>query len=424
VGLVLVLLAGLVAGILNLDIVKTWAAKHYLRFRFQPAVIQPEEQPDLYEQLSKWHDPSELLNVLFIGIDKGSIPGEDETYYRSDVMILASVDVQEKKAVLVSIPRDTKVKLPGHGTQKINAAHAYEGPAGAVQAVENLSGLDIHDYVEVDFEAFKSIVNAVGGVPFHLDHTINDPLVGYLEKGDHILNGEEALIVVRSRKLPRGDLDRIENQKRFLKAMMEKVVSIRDTQILMSILDTAVKHLETTLQPDMIFTLAELLQGMKVEDVEFVTLPGESPEPAPGEPWYFVYDEEATAEIFRNIRLYCSSKSPEQWAEEKAREEAAPLVDRASLRLAVLNGVRWEGIAAGVAEIMAEKGYENVTIGNTVHLYEETTIYYAPGFEEEAQAVALDFNPGADYRIAEDEDVAITYDADVVLVIGKDYVST
>jgi hypothetical protein len=90
----------------------------------------------------------------------------------------------------------------------------------------------------------------------------------------------------------------------------------------------------------------------------------------------------------------------------------------------VLNGVRWEGIAAGVAEIMAEKGYENVTIGNTVHLYEETTIYYAPGFEEEAQAVALDFNPGADYRIAEDEDVAITYDADVVLVIGKDYVST
>ncbi|MDI7251913.1 MAG: LCP family protein, partial [Actinomycetota bacterium] len=157
----LVLLGGLVAGTLNFDAVKGWAAKHYLRVRFQPAVIAPEDNPDLFAELSKWHDPEENLNLLLIGIDRGSVPGE-EGYTRSDVMIVASVNVKAKRAVLVSIPRDTKVTIPGYGTEKINAAHSFKGPAGAVEVVEELTGLDIHHYVEVDFEAFKNIVDAIG----------------------------------------------------------------------------------------------------------------------------------------------------------------------------------------------------------------------------------------------------------------------
>lgn len=425
----LVLLGGLVAGALNFDAVKSWASKHYLRIRFHPAIIAPEDNPDLFAELSKWHDPDKNLNVLFIGIDRGSIPGE-EGNTRSDVMIVASVNVKAKKAVLVSIPRDTKVTIPGYGTEKINAAHAYKGPAGAVEAVEKLTGLDINDYAEVDFEAFKNIVDAIGGVPFHLDHTINDPLTGYLEKGDYNLNGQQALIVVRSRKLPRGDLDRIENQKAFLKAMMEKAVSIRDIQSLLKILDTAVRYLETTLNPDMIFTLAEALQGMKVEDVEFATLPGDSPDPAPGQPWYFIHDPEATAKLFSNIQKYCSTKSPEEKQAELEEQERLRRmgeevqVDRASVNLAVLNGVRWEGMAAKVAEIMRDKGYRTIKIGNTVNAYEETTVYYAPGHRDEARMVARDLDPDADFRVVEDQDVAITYDADVILVIGRDYVNT
>ncbi len=423
---VLILSGGLVAGALNFDAVKTWASKHYVRIRFRPAVIAPEENPDLFAKLSKWHDPGKNLNVLFIGIDRGSVPGE-EGNSRSDVMILASVNVKAKKAVLVSIPRDTKVTIPGYGTEKINAAHAYKGPAGAVEAVESLTGVEINDYAEVDFEAFKKIVDAVGGVPFHLEHTINDPLTGYLAKGDYNLSGEQALIVVRSRKLPRGDLDRIENQKAFLKAMMEKAVSIRDMQSLLKILDAAVRYLETTLDPDMIFTLAEALQGMKVQDVEFATLPGESPEPAPGQPWYFIHDKEATARLFDNINKYCSTKSPEEKRAEleeleKIRRAEELETDRSAVNLAVLNGVRWEGMASKVAEVMRDKGYDNIKIGNTVNAYEKTTVYYAPGHEAEARMVARDLDPKADYRIVEDRDVAITYDADVILVIGRDYV--
>jgi polyisoprenyl-teichoic acid--peptidoglycan teichoic acid transferase len=426
--LALALIGGLVVGIMNFDAVKTWAGKHYFRLRWEETAMQEEDAQELDTVLDKY-DLSETINVLFIGIDRGSVPGE-EGYTRSDVMILASVNVERKKAVLVSFPRDTRVSIPGYGYEKINAAHSYNGPAGAVEAVEQISGLDINDYAEVDFEAFKGIVDAIGGVTLHLDYPISDPKVGYLPKGDVYLTGETGLILVRSRELPRGDLDRIDNQKKFLKAMMQKVVDVKDLQALLKVLDAAVKYLDTTLEPDLIFALAEALQGMKVEDVEFVTLPGDEPDPEPGQPWYYFHDEAASAALFQNIKLYCSTMSPEEQETEAAKEqqqdrlsETEAGVDRSGLNLAVLNGVRWEGMAAQVAGILEDKGYANVSTGNTVNPYEETTVYYTSGYEDAARMVARDLNPEGDYILEEDADVGITYDADVILVIGKDYVN-
>jgi LCP family protein required for cell wall assembly len=427
VALVILLVGGLVVGIMNFDAVKTWASKNYFRLRWQETQITTEENEAIQPELEKWIDPTQNLNVLFIGIDRGSVPGE-EGYTRSDVMILASVNVEKKKAVLVSFPRDTKISLPGYGTEKINAAHSLNGPVGAINAVKEISGMNINGYAEVDFEAFKNIVDAIGGVFLHLDYAIMDPKVGTLPKGDVFLNGEDALILVRSRDLPRGDLDRIDNQKKFLKAVMEKAVGIRDIQSLLKILDTVVKNLDTTLNPDLIFAMAEALQGMQVENVEFTTLPGDDPEPAAGQPWYYIYDKQAAAQLFQNIELYCSTMTPEEQAAELAQQqqqvEEELEVDRSSVDLAVLNGVRWEGMAAQVAGILEDRGYAGISTGNTVNPYEETTIYYAPGHEAEARAVARDLDENADYIIKEDEDVAITYDADVVLVIGKDYTNS
>jgi LCP family protein required for cell wall assembly len=417
------LLGGLIAGVMRFDEIKIWASQHYFSLRMGGTTITEQDQPDLFAELSKWHDPSKLLNVLFIGIDRGSVAGEDGNT-RSDVMILLSLNVEKKKAVMVSIPRDTKVNIPGYGTEKINAAHSFNGPAGAVEAVKNLTGMDIHDYAEVDFEAFKAIVDAIGGVPFHLEHTINDPKAGYLPRGDYVLDGHGALIVCRSRELPRGDLDRIENQKQFLKAVMQKAVSIRDMQALLSILDAAVQHLQTTLEPDMIFTLARMLQGMKVEDVEFATIPGDTPEPRPGQPWYFVHDQKATAELFANIRNYCSVHSPQGEAALKAQQQGNSALDRSSIGLTVLNGARWDGLAAKVAEAMKDKGYRDIKTGNSNNAYGETTVYYANGCEEEARAVAGDLDPSRSFRLVQDSGVTGSNKSDVVLVLGKDYVST
>jgi LCP family protein required for cell wall assembly len=422
--LALLLIGGLVVGILSFDAVRTWAGKHYFRMRYQGVEITEEEDPGLLEALAKRPELKEPLNILFIGVDKGSVPGEEEDteYFRSDVMILASVNVLKKKAVLVSIPRDTKVAVSGYGDQKINATHSLGGPSAAVEAVSELSGLDIHDYAEVDFEAFKEIVNAVGGVPFHLEYDILDPKVGALPKGDLLLYGDEALILVRSRNLPRGDIDRIENQHNFLKSLMEKAINVRDIQALMDILDATVKYLDTTLDADLIFDLAELLQGMDIDDVEFVTLPGDSPEPGYGQPWYFVHDEAAAEELFRNIRLYGSTRSPTE--ELAVVEEEVVEVDRSSFQLLVLNGARWEGLASGVAVVLGNKGYMDIETGDTNNPYQYTTVYYAPGYEEAARMVASDLDPEEEFILEENEEVAEANDADVVLVLGKDYLST
>jgi polyisoprenyl-teichoic acid--peptidoglycan teichoic acid transferase len=410
------LLGGLVAGILNFHAMKTWASRRYFSIRMESVVI-----PEGEVSMPKWVDPSKPLNILFIGTDKGSIPGE-EGYTRSDVMILASINVEKKKAVLVSIPRDTKVTIPGYGTQKINAAHSFSGPQGAIDAVKSISGFEIHHYAEVDLEAFKKVVDALGGVPFHVDYTIKDPLAGYLPKGDYILNGDQALILCRAREtLPRGDLDRIDNQKKFLKAVMQKAVGIRDIQSLLGILDAAVQYLQTTMRPDMIFDLAKYLQGMQVDDVEFTTLPGDSPVPPAGQPWYFVYDPQAAAQLFSNIKTYCSTKPPEE--KNDLAEQVNVDIDRSAVRLKVLNGARWEGMAAKVAETMKDKGYTQVESGNSTNVYPNTTIYYSPNQKDQALAVAYDLNPNGDYVFTEDAYVASSNKADVVLVIGKDYTS-
>lgn len=411
-----ILIIGLVAGILNFHAVKIWASRRYFSLRMSGVVISQGDIP-----LPPWVDPSKPLNMLFIGTDKGSIPGE-EGYTRSDVLILASVNVERKKAVLVSIPRDTKVTIPGYGTQKINAAHSFQGPRGAIEAVEGISGLEINHWAEVDLEAFKNVVDTLGGVPFHLDYTINDPLAGYLPKGDYVLNGDQALILCRAREtLPRGDLDRIDNQKRFLDAVMEKAVGIRDVQSLLGILDAAVKYLQTTMKPDMIFDLAEYLRGMRVEDVEFATLPGDSPMPSAGQSWYFIYDQAATAQLFGNIKNYCSTKTPEEKAAVRGRNGDEVEIDRASVRLKVLNGAGWEGMASKVAEVLRDKGYVDIKTGNASNLYQKTTIYYAVDQRDQAIAVANDLNPEADYALTEDAYVTSSNNADVVLVIGKDY---
>jgi len=408
------LVIGLVVGILNFHAVKTWASRRYFSIRMSHVVMP---QGDV--EVPPWVDISKPLNILFIGTDKGSIPGE-EGYTRSDVMILASINVERKKAVLVSIPRDTKVTIPGYGTQKINAAHSFKGPQGAIEAVQDISGFEINHYAEVDLEAFKEVVDALGGIPFHVDYTIKDPLAGYLPKGDYVLNGDQALILCRAREtLPRGDLDRIDNQKKFLKAVMQKAVGIRDMQTLLSILDAAVQYLQTTMKPDMIFDLAEYLRGMKVEDVEFTTLPGDTPLPAAGQAWYFIYDPQATAQLFANIKEYCSIKpSGEQGTARESIE-----IDRSAVRLKVLNGARWEGMASKIADELRDKGYTNIESGNSTNVYPQTTIYYAPDQKDQAMAVAYDLNPIADYVMTEDAYVASSNNADVVAVIGKDYTS-
>ena len=131
------------------------------------------------------------------------------------------------KPVLISIPRDSYVPIPGHGENKINAALAYGGPTLLVQTVESVTGLRINHYMGIGFDGLVSVVNTVGGVRICLPQAIQDSYSGVnLSKGCHNLNGTQALAFVRDRhSFATSDLQRIQDQRAFLKALLSKATS-------------------------------------------------------------------------------------------------------------------------------------------------------------------------------------------------------
>ena len=166
----------------------------------------------------------------------GSDARDADTASRSDTMILVRVDANVGKATLVSIPRDTKVEIEGHGTQKINAAYAFGGPAGAVKAVENLAGVDISHYAEIHFNELEAVVDQLGGI--WVDIPISNNQTGAsntgveLNAGMQRLNGEQALAFARERYgYNEGDFQRAENQRILVQALADTILSLPPTEL-------------------------------------------------------------------------------------------------------------------------------------------------------------------------------------------------
>ena len=146
---------------------------------------------------------SEPFYMLLMGTDKSEdrdASGEFGDAYRSDSMMLARIDPQQKKVTLVSIERDTLVDIDGYGINKINAAYALGGPSLAVKTVSEFAGVPISHYAEINFDGFKAVVDALGGVDVNVSIDIDDPEAGgSLSAGEQTINGDQALILCRSR---------------------------------------------------------------------------------------------------------------------------------------------------------------------------------------------------------------------------------
>jgi len=182
----------------------------------------------------------DACNFLVLGSDSraGLTPAQQKQFgssstvvgQRSDTIILVQYDPNNNRTIVLSIPRDLRVAIPGHGTNKINTAFSY-GPDVLVQTVEKLTGLKINHYVEVNFSGFQDIVNALGGVPVCIDKPMVDSVINLnlAKAGCYQLNGAKALAFVRARHV-QGDLipdfSRIARQQQFIRALMQKAMSV------------------------------------------------------------------------------------------------------------------------------------------------------------------------------------------------------
>jgi LCP family protein required for cell wall assembly len=146
---------------------------------------------------------------------------------RSDTILILHIPSGGGRPLLISIPRDSYVSIPGHGDNKINAAYAFGGPKLLAETIQNNTGLDINHYIGIGFGGFVNVVNSVGGVRMCLTAPLKDVASGVnLKAGCQILNGGQALAYVRDRhNFATQDLQREEDQRIFLKALLSKMTS-------------------------------------------------------------------------------------------------------------------------------------------------------------------------------------------------------
>ena len=182
--------------------------------------------------------PGSGTNWLLVGSDArdGLSPeqqaelstGGDLGSSRTDTILLVHIPgvLSAEPPVLVSIPRDSYLEIPGWGTDKVNAAFAEGGAPLLARTIEQATGLRVDHYAEVGFGGFSAVIDALGGVRICLPEPINDPLAGVdLPAGCQAVDGRAALGYVRSRDTPRADLDRMVHQREFMAALLERISS-------------------------------------------------------------------------------------------------------------------------------------------------------------------------------------------------------
>lgn len=223
------------------------------------------------DMMTEW-EGKERVNILILGGDGRSMNDQG----RSDSIMVASIDPESKKAHLYSVLRDTYTEIPGHGKRKINEAYSIGGPGLAMQTVSDLIGLPIHYYFFIDFESFKKLVDAIGGVDFeveknmyYIDKTYKQEFVIDLKKGYQHLDGDKALQYVRFRHDAMSDFTRTERQREFLKAVFEKVKSTTSLVTMPNILEQLAPYIETNMDLGKMAKLAFL--GYKINLSELQT---------------------------------------------------------------------------------------------------------------------------------------------------------
>ena len=189
--------------------------------------------------------------MLLIGSDKRE--GNEDMGARSDTNIVVRVDPQENRVTMVSIPRDTKVDIKGHGTQKFNAAYAFGGAASTIKQAEELLDVKISHYAEVNFSALASLVDAVGGVTVENESRIDNHKCDdgdgnhyIIEKGTQHLNGGEALTFARNRDYPDGDFTRQKHQRMVIEGIVDEVLDMPITSM-PGVIEAAAKCVTTDL---------------------------------------------------------------------------------------------------------------------------------------------------------------------------------
>jgi LCP family protein required for cell wall assembly len=380
------------------------------------------------------------VNILLLGNGGPNHDGADLT----DTMMVASIDPINHKAVLISIPRDLWVKVPGHGSMKINAAYAmgkYDfigkidttnnntnavlaGFKTADQVVESTLGIPIHYNLLVNFPAFKKGVDAVGGVTINVPELLYDRSMAWENHNNPILakpgvqhfNGQKALLYVRSRHTS-SDFARAERQRAVIEALKEKIVSIgtlsnplKLSQLMSAFGNNVVTDLSLT-DAGRLYQLVKLIPGGEVKSLGF-TDPGHMLVRTGRVGNQSVVLPLAGMNNYDPIRLFVRKALPDGFIVK----ENAPVT--------VLNGTKVAGLATKESKDLKTYGYNVINVANApVKNFTTTTLVDLSGGKDKYTKHYLEQRFGLK-AVSQLPDTIQNDGSHFILILGSDETSS
>lgn len=207
------------------------------------------------------------LVFLIAGIDT-----DDVAVGRSDALILAVVDTKEKKVDLLSLPRDLRVSIPNHGTDKLNAAYAFGGISLAKNTVSTYLGVPIDQYFAINFSGFQQLIDTIGGLDINVEKSMSfhDRITGQpfsLSQGEQTLNGIQALNYARFRKDAEGDFGRMRRQQQVIRELVSQTASLSNITKINEITSVLGDNMRTDIKFDDASKLAVSFMGVGTSSI-------------------------------------------------------------------------------------------------------------------------------------------------------------
>lgn len=234
-----------------------------------------EESKPVEKKTERMPSPDKTV-VMLMGVDE-----REDDVGRSDTLMIATLDPKKHKAAILSVPRDTRVKIKGHGFDKINAAYAYGGHNLTKNTVEDLLGVEMEHYVIINVNAFTKIIDAIGGIDINVEKRMyyedpwddNGGLVINLYPGQQHMDGATAITYVRYRD-EEGDIGRITRQQKFMRAVMDKLTSPAIIPRIPTIIGQVVDSISTDLTVKQMIEFMAALKESQANGLQTEMLPG------------------------------------------------------------------------------------------------------------------------------------------------------
>ncbi len=354
----------------------------------------------------------EPVNILVMGIDRVpySEKNPDNQFSgRSDTMLLVRFQPDDHSLRILSIPRDTRVQLPNGSYDKINSANATGGTPFTKEVIQrNLKGVTIDKHIRITTNAFKDLVDLIGGVEVYvpMDMKYNDDTQGLhidLKEGKQTLNGDQAEQFARYRNDNLGDIGRVQRQQILLTALREKSQSPQAIFKIPQALKLLKQEIDTDLTQSEILSLAIYSLSLDRQDIRMVMLPGKASRAREYPLSYWLTSPKNTQQIMQQYLSNESSSSKNNQSFDR-------------VKIGIQNATPNPKLAEKLASFLAENGFNNVYIShNSPYPTPITKIIVQQGDYNSAQVIQRTINFG-ELESSSTGDI----DSDITIRVGDD----